>query len=65
MGGPIISILIIALVVGGAVAYIVKAKRKGQKCIGCPYEKSCSGGCAHKNESKESKKTIKENGKVG
>ena len=53
MGGPIISILIIALVVGGAVAYIVKAKRKGQKCIGCPYEKSCSGGCSCNSESKE------------
>ena len=32
--------IIIALIVGGAIAYIVKAKKSGAKCIGCP-----SGGC--------------------
>lgn len=33
---------IIALVIGGAVAYIIKAKKSGKKCIGCPD----SGACA-------------------
>ena len=42
-----IIIGIIVLVVGGAIAYIVRAKKKGQKCIGCPDSKSCSkNGCA-------------------
>ena len=37
-----IVIGIIALVVGAAVAYIVKAKKSGKKCIGCPDGCSCS-----------------------
>lgn len=45
--GEIIAVAIIALVVGGAVAYIVKAKKKGVQCIGCPDGCSCkkAGGC--------------------
>jgi hypothetical protein len=47
--GPIdfIIIAIIALVVGGAVAYIIKEKRSGKKCIGCPDSSSCgnNNGC--------------------
>lgn len=46
-------ILIVALVaiLGGATAYIVRAKKKGVKCIGCPVGGSCGkkgdscGGC--------------------
>ena len=37
----IIAIAIIVLVVGGAVAYIIKAKKSGKKCIGCPDGCSC------------------------
>ena len=37
---------IIALIVGGASFYIIRAKKKGQKCIGCPDSKTCSGSCA-------------------
>ena len=36
----IIAIVIIVAVIGLAVAYIFKAKKRGQKCIGCPYAKS-------------------------
>ena len=46
MGDSIIPIIIIAVIVGLAVAYIIRAKKSGQKCIGCPYAKSCSGGCS-------------------
>lgn len=43
----IVVILIILALVGGAIAYIVKEKRSGAKCVGCPYGKSCtSGTCA-------------------
>jgi len=45
----IIAAAIVVLLVGGAVAYIIKAKRSGQKCIGCPDSKTCSsGGCSGK-----------------
>lgn len=36
----IISILLIAAI-SGAIIYIVKEKKKGKKCIGCPYAGSC------------------------
>ena len=40
-----IAIAVILLTVGSAVFYIVKAKRRGEKCIGCPYAKQCGGKC--------------------
>ena len=43
----IIVIAVILLIVGGAVAYIIKAKKNGTKCIGCPDCKTCaSKGCS-------------------
>lgn len=44
--GPaeIIAIIAVVLIIGGALAYIIKAKRSGQKCIGCPYSKQCASG---------------------
>ena len=43
----IIVIAIIVLIIGGASAYIIKAKKSGKKCIGCPN--SCSCGEKNKN----------------
>ncbi len=42
----IIAIIAIVLIVGSAVLYIVKEKKKGKKCIGCPYAASCSKNCS-------------------
>lgn len=42
-----IIIAILVILVGAAVAYIVKAKKSGVKCIGC----SAAGGCSHNNNS--------------
>lgn len=39
----IILIVLIVAIIGGAVAYIYKAKKRGQKCIGCPHSRECSG----------------------
>lgn len=39
----VLVIGIILLVVGIAVKYILKAKRSGVKCIGCPSAGMCSG----------------------
>ncbi len=38
----IIAIIVIFLVVSFAFGYIIRAKKKGQKCIGCPYSGTCS-----------------------
>lgn len=47
----IIALLVIAAVIAAAVAYMVKAKRNGAKCIGCPAGGSCpSGGKAPKKK---------------
>ena len=40
--GEIISITLIILIIGGSLAYIILAKLKGQKCIGCPDSKTCN-----------------------
>ena len=39
----IIVIIILMILNGGAVAYIIKAKKSGVKCIGCPAGGSCPG----------------------
>jgi len=47
--GEVIAIAAILLIIGGAVAYIIKAKKSGKKCIGCPDGCSCSSkekGCS-------------------
>ena len=44
----IVMILILFVIVGSACFYIVKAKRNGEKCIGCPMSKQC----ASKNQGK-------------
>ncbi len=41
-----IIIAIVVLIVGCAAGYVIKAKKSGAKCIGCPDAKSCSGKCA-------------------
>ena len=43
----IIIMGILLIVIGSAIFYIVRQKRKGTKCIGCPASKDCKskGGC--------------------
>ncbi len=38
-----VAAVILLILVGGAAAYIVKAKKSGVKCIGCPAGGSCPG----------------------
>lgn len=33
---------ILVVIVGAAVCYVVKAKRRGAKCIGCPADCHCA-----------------------
>ncbi len=44
----IIIIVILAAILGLAIGYIVKAKKRGKKCIGCPDADTCAArksGC--------------------
>lgn len=55
-----IALAAIVLIVGAAVFYIVRAKRRGEKCVGCPYAKECggkcNGGCGHTATNEDSDK---------
>ncbi len=46
----LIVLAVIVVVLGLAVGYIVKAKKSGAKCIGCPDCGKCSGCCGGKEE---------------
>ena len=41
MPQTLIVIVILALILGGAAAYLLRAKKRGQKCVGCPHSKTC------------------------
>ncbi len=49
----IIVVLILLAIAAAVIIYLVRAKKRGEKCIGCPYAKQCSEkcgfGCADKN----------------
>ena len=45
----IIAIAAILVVVGAALFYIIKSKKDGVKCIGCPHAGKCSK-CESKNK---------------
>ena len=38
----ILVIAILVVIIGCAIAYVVKEKKKGIKCIGCPNAEMCS-----------------------
>jgi prolipoprotein diacylglyceryltransferase len=40
-----IIVAILAAIVGGIVWYLLRAKKRGEKCIGCPYAKQCNQKC--------------------
>ena len=42
----ILTIAIIVVILGLSVRYIVRARKKGIKCIGCPDGTRCAGNCA-------------------
>ncbi|MBR5508296.1 MAG: FeoB-associated Cys-rich membrane protein [Clostridia bacterium] len=41
----IIAIATVVIVVGLALLYIIKSKKKGVKCIGCPMAGKCGKQC--------------------
>ncbi len=50
----IILIAIIAVILTAAAAYVIRAKKQGQKCIGCPHSGSCGkDGCSCRCQSEK------------
>jgi len=41
----LIVIGITAVILGLAAGYVVRAKKKGKRCIGCPEGGPCTGNC--------------------
>jgi len=44
--GNIIVIIVIIAILGGAIAKLVSEKKKGAKCIGCPYSGTHNNGAS-------------------
>ena len=55
-----IAIAAIVLTLSASVFYIVRAKKRGEKCVGCPYARECgghcNGGCGHTEAEKDNDK---------
>ena len=51
----IVAAILIAIVVG-VVAFLIRAKKRGATCIGCPYAKQCGGKCGGGNYDSDGKK---------
>ena len=41
-----IVVAVLILIIGGATLYVLKQRKKGVKCIGCPDGAKCSGDCS-------------------
>lgn len=46
MLGNILLFLLIAAMIGGALAKLIADKKKGIACSGCPYSKAAAGECS-------------------
>lgn len=40
-----VIVAVIAAIVVGAAAYVIRQKKRGAKCIGCPYAGSADCSC--------------------
>ena len=42
-----VIVAILLCILGGIGYYLYRAKKRGEKCVGCPYAKQCgaAGGC--------------------
>ena len=51
MWKEVVAIAVIVLIIGGALFYVIKAKKSGKKCIGCKNTKK--GGCSCSSQNNE------------
>lgn len=40
----LIAVIVIVAILALAAGYVVRAKKRGEKCIGCPDSKTCGKG---------------------
>ncbi len=40
-----IVVMILLVLIGSVVIYLIREKKKGRNCVGCPYAKQCSRHC--------------------
>ena len=59
----VIVVAVLLLIVGAIVFYLVRARRRGETCIGCPHAKLCGGKCSGHCDGHAAcgKETVKEN----
>ena len=43
-----IALIAIIVVISLSIIFTIIAKKKGAKCIGCPYKNGCKGNCEDK-----------------
>ena len=43
----ILIIAVIVVILGSAILFLHRAKKKGIKCVGCPDSSTCSGNCGN------------------
>lgn len=41
----IIILAVLLLIAGSITAYLIRAKKRGETCIGCPHARACGGKC--------------------
>ncbi|MGN0778249.1 MAG: FeoB-associated Cys-rich membrane protein [Aristaeellaceae bacterium] len=41
----VLILLMVAAIIGGIIVYLMRAKKRGETCIGCPYARQCGGKC--------------------
>ena len=41
----IITLVLIVGILGGAILFLYRARKKGVKCVGCPDSGKCAGNC--------------------
>ena len=46
----LIGVIVLVILTGGASAYLIRAKKKGVKCVGCPAGGSCCSFLTTRNE---------------
>ncbi len=46
----VILVAVLVVIVGLAVWYVYRQKKKGVTCIGCPHAEKCSGKCNPSDE---------------
>ncbi len=51
--GDVVVLIVAILIVGAAIAYLIRAKKRGNHCVGCPYndcsscEKAKQASCSY------------------